>query len=70
MTARTTAQFVALVNDTVQTPPDVNLTNEQWQRVRSVVEPKVGAFGTKVSAAIQTKLTQTEGLFKNGLQAL
>lgn len=61
MTARTQAEFVALVQGAVQTPPDVTLTNEQWQRLSSVIEPKVGGFGTKVSAALKAKLTQGDG---------
>ena len=61
MAARTQADFNTLVTAAVTAPGDINLTPAQWQRVGSVVEPKIGAFGKAVTTALTRKLTAAEG---------
>ena len=60
-TQRTQAQVLALIQSAVRTPDSVPLTARQWQRVSSVIEPKVGGFGTKVAAALKAKLVAGDG---------
>lgn len=60
-TERTQAQVLALIQEAVSTPASVRLTGNQWKRLTSVIEPKVGGFGTKVATSLRQKLVASDG---------